>query len=582
MKGVLKVLYCLAAYHVLSMPSTLASPAPVGPRVSLSQGKLYGTTNATTGLDMFLGVPFAKPPVGELRFAKPQPLEASNKIVEATSFGPSCLQAPNENITAISEDCLTINIIRPAGIKPGAKLPVLHWTYGGSFLAGGSSSVEGAGLVQKSVELGRPIIFASSNYRVGSFGFIGGAEIDKDSSATVNAGLYDQRMAFSWLHHNIRAFGGDPKKVTIAGQSAGSISVALQTTANDGNPENLFRAAIMHSGVVPFATTLSARHPTVQDSFDKLASAVGCAPGQHSLNSTVECLRQVDATAINEASLVLSARAESPTPPVGYLTWLPLMDDFFLKESATKLIKQGKVADIPMIAGTVLDEGTLFGNKMLNNTQQFEAWFRSLSVARNSSNVDEVLKRVFELYPDIPAQLAPYPNAETATSQATAASDQRFFEPLDSNQARRTFSIFGDTVFDAPRRNFVRVLTSLKKRHNAKRMWSYNFRQVDPSPQAEVLGAYHSSDLAYLFAPFSKENPEVSDVGLRDTIQTSWISFINDLDPNSIMDIGWPAYHEEQKLLQLKGQNTTLIDDDFRTEQLEFLLSPKAARVFSI
>jgi triacylglycerol lipase len=138
-----------------------------------------------------------------------------------------------QTATDAGEDCLTVSIRRPTGTEAGANLPVLVWIFGGGFELGSTSMYDGTGLVSASMNLGMPIIFVAINYRVGGFGFMPGSEILKDGSA--NLGLLDQRLALEWIADNIKAFGGDPTKVTIWGESAGSISVFDQMALYDGD-----------------------------------------------------------------------------------------------------------------------------------------------------------------------------------------------------------------------------------------------------------------------------------------------------------------------------------------------------------
>ena len=157
-------------------------------------------------------------------------------------------------VTNAGEDCLTINVQRPAGTNANAKLPVLFWIFGGGFELGSTQMYDGTSLVAESVAQGKPIVFVAVNYRVGGFGFMPGKEILADGSA--NLGLLDQRLGLQWVADNIAAFGGDPDKVTIWGESAGAISVMDQMMLYDGdnsyNGKPLFRAGIMNSGsVVP-------------------------------------------------------------------------------------------------------------------------------------------------------------------------------------------------------------------------------------------------------------------------------------------------------------------------------------------
>lgn len=243
---------------------TVVAPSP--------QATIGGTNLA--GVESFKGIPYAQPPVGQLRLKPPQAITSPLGNVDGTQLLPrACPQfyfnvADNafptnvlgtllnlpivQAVTNSGEDCLTVNVQRPAGTKPGDKLPVLFWIFGGGFELGSTQMYDGTGLVAESVAQGKPIVFVAVNYRVGGFGFLPGKEVLADGSS--NLGLLDQRLGLKWVADNIAAFGGDPDKVTIWGESAGAISVMDQMMLYNGDHtykgKPLFRAGIMNSGSV--------------------------------------------------------------------------------------------------------------------------------------------------------------------------------------------------------------------------------------------------------------------------------------------------------------------------------------------
>lgn len=268
------------------LPFSLAAPAPVekadpiekraGPTVTAAIPKATIVGDASSNVESFNGIPFAKPPVGPLRLKPPQPLDPNTDLGTLRSTTPracpqfffsvdegnfpagvlgTILNTPLfQAATNAGEDCLNINVQRPAGTTKDSKLPVLFWIFGGGFELGSTQMYDGSSLIKESVAQGKPIIFVAVNYRVGGFGFMGGKEILADGSS--NLGLLDQRLGLEWVADNIAAFGGDPDKVTIWGESAGSISVLDQMALYDGDNtykgKQLFRAGIMNSGsIVP-------------------------------------------------------------------------------------------------------------------------------------------------------------------------------------------------------------------------------------------------------------------------------------------------------------------------------------------
>jgi len=198
-------------------------------------------------------MPFAAPPTGENRFGFPKPPIPFTGIRDAVEFGAPCPQqamtfppgSPDIPLPAkaMSEDCLFINVVRPANVSTKKPLPVLFWFYGGGFEDGDTSLYPGEAVVNRSLALGEPVIYVSANYRLNAFGFLAGKEV-KDRGLT-NVGLRDQRFALQWVQQNIAAFGGNPKKVTIWGESAGSISVGLHMLLDKGDTCGLFSGAIM-------------------------------------------------------------------------------------------------------------------------------------------------------------------------------------------------------------------------------------------------------------------------------------------------------------------------------------------------
>jgi carboxylesterase type B len=275
------------------VPLALAAPAQVqkraAPIVIAPSPQATITGKDLLGVESFNGVPFAQPPVGQLRLKPPQPITSAIGNVDGTGIAKACpqmffstgdLDFPTnvlgtllntplfQVVTNAGEDCLTLNVQRPTGTKANAKLPVLLYIFGGAFELGSTSMYDGTSLVAESVTQGKPIVFVAVNYRVGGFGFLPGKEILADGSG--NLGLLDQRLGLQWVADNIAAFGGDPDKVTIWGESAGAISVMDQMLLYDGDNtykgKPLFRAGIMNSGsIVPTQPIDSTKAQAIYD-----------------------------------------------------------------------------------------------------------------------------------------------------------------------------------------------------------------------------------------------------------------------------------------------------------------------------
>lgn len=238
----------------LLLPSLIARATSLDtlpPQAKTLNGTYQGTYLPTYNQDVFLGIPYAQPPLGPLRYRWPQSLNTSfQETRNATSYGYSCMQYGST--FSLSEDCLTLNIIRPSLPSPTKLLPVLVWVYGGGLYAGSTADPQYnlSGIVAVSQEIGQPILAVSMNYRLGMWGFLQNNEILKEGSS--NAGLLDQRMAMRWVKENVGAFGGDPEKVTVWGESAGAQSIAYHLFSYGGRDGEFACFLLLHhSATIP-------------------------------------------------------------------------------------------------------------------------------------------------------------------------------------------------------------------------------------------------------------------------------------------------------------------------------------------
>ena len=293
------------------LPLAFAIPSPdkrLVPIVNLGYATVVGSS--LLGIDSWKGIPYAQPPVGNLRLKPPQPITSKLGTVVTTGVPRACPQfytstntssLPLDVVTELldsgivqtatvaGEDCLTVNVQRPSSATASSKLPVVFWIFGGGFEFGSTQIYDASELILTSVAQGKDIIYVSVNYRVGGFGFLAGSEILKDGSS--NLGLLDQRLGLQWVADNIAKFGGDPSKVTIWGESAGSISVFDQMALYNGNytykQKPLFRAGIMDSGsIVPADPVDGVKGNQI---YSAVVKAAGCSGSADSLN----CLRSV-------------------------------------------------------------------------------------------------------------------------------------------------------------------------------------------------------------------------------------------------------------------------------------------------
>ncbi|GAA6021863.1 hypothetical protein JCM10207_004522 [Rhodosporidiobolus poonsookiae] len=557
-------LTALAFAAYLLFHPLLSAAVPLFKRAAPTVTTTYGTWTGNAGtVESWKGIPFASPPTGDLRFASPVKDTVNHGTYDATSFGKSCPQMNFANgvlpgfwndiaqdvldlITSLpffsaiagtdaAEDCLTLNIWRLSGTTEGDDLPVMVYIFGGAFLIGSTTMYDATSLVSRSIKINQPTVLVSMNYRLNSFGFLPGAEAAADPTVAPNAGLEDQRLALEWVQENIGKFGGDPNKVTIFGESAGGISAAFQMLAYDGditssttgNP--LFRAAILQSG-----SPIPVGPPSYgQDSFDTLASAGGCG----SASDKIACLRalsydaMVDAT--NRLPNILSYNSVS-------LPFLPRTDGTFLTAASQELTAGGKYAKVPVINGDMADEGTILALGTLNITTeaQLKDWLQEIWFPRATS---EQIDGLLDLYPADITQGSPY---DTGLLYAVTP------------QFKRINAIIGDLVFQAERRSFVEYTQATQP------TWSYLSRAFRATP---FVGSFHGADLLAVFG--------IDQFAPSEEMQTRWIAFANNLDPNVAGWPYWPQYGTNATLLQFTDLTSSLITDNYRTEQLKYIWS---------
>ncbi|KAH8834060.1 carotenoid ester lipase precursor [Flagelloscypha sp. PMI_526] len=411
------------------------------------------TGKSSGSVSQFLGIPYALPPTGDRRLALPEAHPAYTEDINAKNFGFTCPQhkfqlpkppglvstASNFLFNSIyglaagkeSEDCLTINVMTPAGAKPGDNLPVLVWHYPGGFTIGATTYFAGEKIVKTSQDINQPTIYVSMNYRVSAFGFMPGKEVK--AAGMGNLGLQDQREAYRWIQKYIGQFGGDKTKVTIFGESSGGVAVNLQMLTNGGETEGLFRGAVMMSGnYFPIGDI-----EKTQSAYDTIVAGCGCSGSA----DTLQCLRE-GVPGMPDMNFPFTAR----------------VDGNFLKDLPQNLIEQGSIANIPAMSGNMDDEGTIYtlaltvktGDDYRNYIKTF--WKDQIS--------DEDLEKIISFYPDDASKGAPF---GTPGWQAT----------------------LGDIISVAPRRWFTDHLAAKQP------VWSWNNRRDKFVP---ILGSMHGAD----------------------------------------------------------------------------------------
>ncbi|TFK25306.1 lipase I [Coprinopsis marcescibilis] len=533
--------------------SVLVAGVLAAPEVRLHGTRIIGQDVTASKVDFFGGVPFAEPPVGRLRFRKPV-LKTSleTRIFNATNFGSSCLQpALMPGVSDVSEDCLTINIHRPTGTKPGDKLPVLFWTYGGAFLIGGSASYNGSELVAQSVRRGTPIVYVNFNYRLGPFGYPNGKEAHDRRS--LNLGLEDILAALRWVHANIDAFGGDKRKVTIFGESAGGMNIGVLYLNRE--LEQLVRGAIFESGQANGRPGFAAAES--ETNWQGFVRNIPSCASVATSGNTFSCLQKASQEEIRTAYLGSFGGGDL----FGGLAFTPTIDagpGGLYPDFVSKLYKSGKFAKIPFIAGNNLDEGTLFATaaRSANYTEadlKRGVIFASSPPVVDPGRLEEGATKLLELYPEDPKVGSPY-----------GTGDDLFGLPANF---KRAASLQGDQTFDAPRRQWIQTASA----HGVK---AYGYLFTQPQPLGDPAGGVpHAAEIGYIYGNALDFSPEGRT--LTTYMMDYWISFTVNLDPNdkngSERPI-WPLYTESnQVLLQLNGANTSVIRDDYRKDGIGYM-----------
>ena len=493
------------------------------------------------GIDEYLGIPFAKPPSGALRWMPPVSFGKFSAPLHANQFGSACTQSGPIG----SEDCLFLNVYTPANSGPGGSvveqaddemaelpgsflhgkpgkraggLPVMVWIHGGGLTAGAGELYDPTPLVK-----GGGVIVVTINYRLGVLGFLAQSGLDAENHLLGNYGFMDQQFALEWVQKNIKAFGGNPKEVTIFGESAGGQSVYSQLASPLA--KGLFRGAIAESGsYVEFQDYFSAietlKTAETTNGFapsgNSVANSVGCS------SQTAACLRAVSADALIAAQ-------------VGVV--YPFVDGKLLTETPSAAFASGKFNRVPVIAGTNHDEYRSFvaaeydgtGNP-IDTLAEYDAAVTALWTGRIASAVEG-------LYP-----YASYPNGGLALSASGT-----------------------DGVFSCPARNADKSLSKFTK------TYAYEFNDENAPPGtipglSFPLGAFHGAEIQYLMLVAGEIFTFTSDQQtLSDTMISYWTQFAKTLNPNSSGQPTWSSYSASTDQFQSLVPPTPMPETNFNT-----------------
>lgn len=476
------------------------------------QGFKKQSAKEELAIDCFLGIPYAAPPVGALRWKPPQPLENWNETRSCFDFSADFPQATNPLFRAPhqSEDCLYLNVWAPA-FKDGKKLPVLVWIHGGGFVGGSGSDQRSDGALMAA----KGVVVVSFNYRSGVFGFLAHPELSAESELKVsgNYGLQDQIAALKWIQKNIDQFNGDPNKVTVFGVSAGSASISLLLTCPQA--KGLFQQSILHSpgAARPLATLAQAEALSLKE-----------------LGADIERLRSLSAQDIFKLTSLLNPKIRGLTTP---RILRPILDGVYLSENERDVFKDHRQMMLPMIVGSNLDEGSLLTKDWaIKSLDDFAGLV--------SSNFNALSSDALALYP------------------VRAEEEIRI----------RVAELFGDTQF-----NYGTRLLAQSNSNQVANTWRYLFAKRRPS---QIDGPHHGQEVAHVFGNlFAKVTSVENDYDLRDEFISNamlnyWVQFAYTGNPNQAELPEWTRYELGSDNM-IVFENEISKANGFRKNNLDFI-----------
>jgi para-nitrobenzyl esterase len=483
---------------LMGMTLAAAGTAAAQVQVKTGGGIVEGTTGSDPRIRAFRGIPFAAPPVGDLRWKAPRPAAPWQGVRKATEFGSRCMQGAMFSDMIFrdqpSEDCLYLNVWTPAA-SPGDRLPVLFWIHGGGFQAGSGSEPrqDGEHLA------GKKVVVVNANHRLGVFGFLAHPELTQewDRRASGNYGLLDMIAALEWVQKNIAAFGGDPKNVTIFGESAGSFAVSALMASPPAR--GLFQKAIGESGA--FFTIgnqgLATRSLTA-------AEAAGAKFGEGIGAPSLAALRGKPAADVLQAALKQAWFA-------------PIIDGYVLPKEVKDIYAAGDQVHVPLLAGWNADE--IRAGVVLSKTKPTAQGFSEQAKSRFGPSADEALKA----YPAATDEQAVESAAALASDLFIGYATWKWIEMHATTGGSRTFRYSFDRKIPIAPDTKVNGLPAT----------------------ANDIGARHAGEIEYVFGTLDsvpKVSWQAEDRKLSDVMMSYWTNFARSGDPNGPGLPKWPAY----------------------------------------
>lgn len=500
----------------------------MAPQVETQYGTIAGERRGNH--DAFRGIPYAKPPLGKLRFRAPEPPEPWAGVRDATQFGASAPQggafAPGvvpEGVQA--EDSLFVNVFTPRADQ--GKRPVMVWVHGGAFTVGSSSlPIYDGGPLAELFD----VVVVTFNYRLGALGFLAVGEAGARLGAVENRGLHDQLAALGWVRTNIERFGGDPDNVTVFGESAGGASVGLLVAMPCAR--GLFRRAIVQSG----SDTLTDLPEAEARGFTRHALLKTLDLGEHQL----ERLEQLPLDAF------MRAQASVESNWAGFPHFVPVRDSALLPDDPRALLASGRASDVPLIIGTNRDEWNLFALMTMAD------WARPLTEHDAIAAVAHVLPR--DAHDAAPALLDAYRRSRRERGL------------MHDNRALLR-AILGDRRFRMPCVRFA-------EQHLTRQPETFVYLFCYASPVFNgLLGACHALELPFVFGTtdsprqdrFIGTGPEIP--GLSRTMMEYWTSFARSGEPSAASVGPWARYAPDRRLTLELAATSQMVSDAFGEER---------------
>ncbi|XP_018113499.1 carboxylesterase 5A [Xenopus laevis] len=483
-------------------------------------GKTVGAKETDRLIHVFMGVPFAKPPIGPLRFQHPQPPEPWSSVREATENPPMCLQdikgmelladffKAKLDFPPVSEDCLYLNVFTPADRGENPELPVMVFIHGGGLTMGGAGMFEGSALSAY-----ENVVVVSIQYRLGIMGFFSTG----DKEARGNYGFLDQVAALRWVRDNIKDFGGDPQSVTIFGESAGALSVSAQVLSPLS--KGLFHRAISESGVAILPGLMANKTEKILPILHLVANISSC-----NVSSMADCLKKKTEDEI----VAISAAMKFVGFPV-------VVDGVFLPKPAEEILASKESNPVPFLIGV--------------NNHEF-GWI--LPLALNISGYREGMEKK-----DIQSILVALPYLHSFKSVVPFIMEEYFGDTNDPKELRNNFlDLIGDIIFVIPA-----LRTAKYHRDSGHPVYFYEF-QHRPSmfddTKDDFVKADHGDELFFVVGgPFLKSgiifksNGTEEEKILSKTIMKYWANFARNGDPNGLGLAEWPKYDEDEDYLEI-------------------------------